>query len=71
MSFQAKVKQAFQAAKKDLVQTRRALTNAIFSLSNEYAKMSVRIRELEQKVEELETKKYPSDYKVSYKAESY
>lgn len=71
MSFKNKVKKAFRAAKKDLVQTRRALSNAVFSLSNEYAKMAMRIRELEQRVEELEAKKYPADFKASYKVESY
>jgi hypothetical protein len=71
MSFKTKVRKAFRAAKKDLVRTRRALSNAVFSLSNEYAKMTMRIRELEQRVDELEGKKYPADYKASYKAETY
>ena len=71
MTFKTKVKKAFKAAKNDLVQTRRALSNAIFSLSNEFARMNLRIKELEQRLDELEVQKYPSDFKTSYKAESY
>lgn len=71
MSFKTKVKKAFKTAKQDLAKTRTALTNAVFSLSNEFAKLNLKIKELEQKVEELEAQKYPSDFKASYKAETY
>lgn len=71
MSFKIKVKKAFKSAKQDLAKTRTTLTNAVFSLSNEYAKMNMRIRELELRIEELEAKKYPSEFKASYKAETY
>ena len=71
MSFKSKVKKAFKAAKEDLTRTRKALSNAVFSLSNEHAKMALRIHELEQRVGELEGKKQPYNFKSSYRVESY
>jgi cell division protein FtsB len=49
-----KLKQAFQRVKYDIHKLRYTLTNGLFSLSAEYAKLQLRIQNLERSVERLE-----------------
>ncbi|HLC74425.1 MAG TPA: hypothetical protein VJH88_01060 [Candidatus Nanoarchaeia archaeon] len=49
-----KIKRAFLRVKYDLVNTRKRLSDGLFSLTSEYAKMQLRIQHLELKVEQLE-----------------
>ena len=52
-----KIKQAFQCVKLDIIQTRKKLTDGLFSLTTEYAKLQLRIQNLERRIEELESNK--------------
>jgi phage shock protein A len=64
------IKKAFGRVKQDLVMTRKSLSGVIFSLSNEYAKMRLRMQELETRVAELEEQRVEtgsaSEYAKSY-----
>lgn len=56
IGFKSKVRAAFSAVKRDITTMRRNLFDNIVAISGEHAKLLARIQELEQKVEELETK---------------
>jgi len=49
-----KLKRAFQRVKMDIANTRRRLSDTVFALTTEYAKMQLRIQDLEIKVERME-----------------
>ena len=56
MLINRKIKRAFSKVKFELVGMRKNLTNGLFALSTEYAKLQIRIQELEKKVDMLESK---------------
>jgi cell division protein FtsB len=65
-----KLKQAFQHVKHDIQALRYTVSNGLFSLSAEYAKLQLRIQNLERQVERLES--HHISYNEGYHyAESY
>ncbi len=57
MDFHFRLKRAFALVRQDITETRRRLSNALFSLTNEYGKLQLRIQDLEKRVEELDAQK--------------
>ena len=64
-----KVQRAFVRVKNDLSHMKTILTNGLFSLSTEYAKLLLRVQNLERKIEQLEAQRqehYSYNYAKSY-----
>ncbi|HLC74314.1 MAG TPA: hypothetical protein VJH88_00485 [Candidatus Nanoarchaeia archaeon] len=57
-----KIKRAFARVKEDLSQAKKILSNGIFSLSTEYAKLQLRVQDLERKMEQLEACQHEQSY---------
>lgn len=66
MSIHQRLKEAFGKVKRDIMRTRQSLTDALFSLSNEYAKLQLRIQDLEKRVEELEVQQAETGAEARY-----
>ena len=65
-TFKQKVKAAFRAVKQDISKTRSTLSGAVFSLSNEYARLQLRVKELEKRLDELEAQQPAAEQPYSY-----
>jgi len=62
-----RIRQAFTRVKEDMLHMKKTLTNGIFSLSSEYAKLLLRVQDLERKMEQFEAQQeYSYNYAKSY-----